>query len=46
MEPDVGCSLLKEIEYKKVVVIIMDDDATTMAKIKSAVSHPIQNGQT
>ena len=43
MAPDVGCSLVKEVESKNVYigVMIMDDDATTMAKIKTAVSHPI-----
>lgn len=43
MDPDVGCSLFKEIESKdvEVGVIIMDDDETTMAKIKLAVTHPV-----
>jgi len=44
MEPDVGCSLVTEIESKNVQVgvMIMDDDATTMARIKTSVSHPIE----
>jgi hypothetical protein len=43
MEPDVGSCLVQEVEANnvQVAVLIMDDDATTMAKIRNAVSHPI-----
>ena len=43
MEPDVGADLVNEIEKEniKVGVIIMDDDCTTMARIRQELSHKI-----
>ena len=43
MEPDVGGELVKEIETKNVTVstIIMDDETTTMARIKKEINHQI-----
>ncbi|KAL5012907.1 hypothetical protein ScPMuIL_011458 [Solemya velum] len=43
MEPDVGGTLVKEIEGKgvDVGVIIMDDDTTTMARLRKDLSHSI-----
>ena len=43
MEPDVGASLVKELESKGVYVdtIIMDDDATTMARIRANTNHEV-----
>lgn len=43
MEPDVGASLVQEIESQnvKVQTIIMDDDCTTLAKINSVTKHPV-----
>ena len=43
MEPDVGGCLVSDLESKgaSVDVIRMDDDATTMAKIRRVVDHPV-----
>ncbi|CAG2233936.1 unnamed protein product [Mytilus edulis] len=43
MEPDVGVSLIKKLEEKKCTVstLIMDDDATTMSKIRQNIDHDI-----
>ena len=43
MEPDVGGELVKSIEKQgvNVDVIIMDDDATTMARIRQELDHDI-----
>ncbi|VDI59335.1 Hypothetical predicted protein [Mytilus galloprovincialis] len=44
MEPDVGARLIEDIETKncQVSTVIMDDDTTTMARIRRTVQHPIQ----
>lgn len=43
MEPDVGGELVKSIEKQgvDVGVIIMDDDTTTMARIRQELDHDI-----
>ncbi|CAC5424477.1 unnamed protein product [Mytilus coruscus] len=43
MEPDVGVSIIKKIEEKKCTVstLIMDDDATTMSKIRQNIDNDI-----
>ena len=44
MEPDVGVSIVKSLETKSCLVstLIMDDDATTTARIQSVVDHPVE----
>ncbi|XP_053382773.1 uncharacterized protein LOC128549640 [Mercenaria mercenaria] len=43
MEPDVGGELVKEIEKENIEVetIIMDDDCTTMSRIRKELSHNV-----
>lgn len=43
MEPSVAVDVIKEVEQQnvQVSVLIMDDDATTMARIKENIAHPI-----
>ncbi|CAG2221618.1 unnamed protein product [Mytilus edulis] len=44
MEPDVGARLIEDIETKncQVSTVIMDDDTTTMARIRRTIQHPIK----
>lgn len=44
MEPSVAVDVIKEVESQnvEVSVLIMDDDATTMARIRDNISHPVQ----
>lgn len=43
MEPDVGIHLIKSVENQgvKVSTIIMDDDTTTMARIRQDLDHTV-----
>ena len=44
MEPDAAATIVKNIEQKSVDVarIIMDDDATTIARLRSVLDHDIE----
>lgn len=44
MEPDVGAQLVKEVEKENIRVgtLIMDDDCTTMARIRKELSHEVE----
>ena len=44
MESDVGVELIHSVEEKgaNVATIIMDDDTTTMAKIRREIDHPVE----
>ena len=44
MQPDVAGDLVQEIEMKNVDVgvLIMDDDCTTLARVRKDLSHPVE----
>ena len=44
MEPDIGVKLIQEVEEKGVRVdtLIMDDDTTTMARVRKEINHPVE----
>ena len=46
MESDVGVDLIKTFEKEcvRVKTIIMDDNTTTMSKIRKDLDHTVQNG--
>jgi len=43
MEPDVGINLIKSVENQAVIYypLIMDDDTTTMARIRQDLDHNV-----
>ena len=44
MEADIGVSLIKQLKKKgaRVSKLVMDDDATTMARVRQKVSHKVE----